>query len=61
MTSLRDSLLLAALLSANVGSVALAQTPADAPVMVAQANTADDDEDDPAPGAKPVTTTTTPT
>jgi outer membrane beta-barrel protein len=63
MTSLRDSLLIAALLSANVGSVALAQTPSDAPVMVAQANTSDDDEDDPAPGAKPATTTptTTPT
>ncbi len=64
MTSFRDSLLLAALLGAGV--VQAAPLAADAPVLtVAQATpaAADDDEEDPTPGAKttPTTTTTTTT
>ncbi len=58
MVSFRDSLILAALLTAAPAGVAFAAptAPSDAPVTVAQSN--DDDEDDPAPGATTPAATT---
>ncbi len=61
MRSFRDSLILSALLGALSAPFASAATqPSDAPVLVAQATPADDDEDDPAPAATTPAPATTP-
>jgi outer membrane beta-barrel protein len=61
MTSMRDTLILAALLAAAAAQAAPTPKPSDAPLAVAQATPTDDeDEDDPAPAQPTPTTPATP-